>query len=116
MNQAGLLSVVLLGGHDHCLVAAQISAFAHEREQTAGRAEPPAAVGVEGLPQLAMNGVGFRGGSFPGGTLMRLNNGEGARPVTGRTAGGACTADSAKVAASGRVAQRESTRFTREGS
>ena len=86
-NQAGLLSVVLLGGHDHCLVAAQISAFAHEREQTAGRAEPPAAVGVEGLPQLAMNGVGFRGGSFPGGTLMRLNNGEGARPVTGRAAG-----------------------------
>jgi len=88
-NQAGLLSVVLLGGHDHCLVAAQIAALAHEREQTAGRAEPPASVGVEGLPQLAMNGVGFRDESFPGGTVMRLNNGEGARAVTGRAAGGA---------------------------
>ena len=87
MQDEARLSVVLLRRHQHRLVAAQLAALADEREQTTGRAEPPAAVGVEGLPQLAMNGVGFRGGSFPGGTLMRLNNGEGARPVTGRAAG-----------------------------
>jgi hypothetical protein len=67
-DQTGLLSVVLLGRHEHRLVATQLTALAHEREQTAGRAEPPAPVRVECLPQLAMDRVGFRGLSFPGGT------------------------------------------------
>ena len=38
---------------------------------------------------VVLRGVGFRGGSFPGGTVMRLNNGEGPRAGTGRAAGGA---------------------------
>jgi hypothetical protein len=49
------------------LVTTQLAALAHEREQTTGRAEPPASVSVECLPQLTMNGVGLRGRSFPGG-------------------------------------------------
>ena len=89
MQDEARLSVVLLRRHQHRLVAAQLAALADEREQTTGRAESSASVGVEGLPQLAMNGVGFRNESFPGGTVMRLNNGEGARAVTGRAAGGA---------------------------
>jgi hypothetical protein len=66
-DQPGLLSVVLLGRHEHRLVATQLTALAHECEQTPGRAEPPASVSVECLPQLAMDGVGLRGRSFPGG-------------------------------------------------
>jgi hypothetical protein len=66
-DQTGLLGVVLLGRHEHRLVAAQLTALANECEETTGRAEPPAPVSVECLPQLAMDGVGFRGRSFPGG-------------------------------------------------
>jgi len=66
-DQAGLLGVVLLGRHEHRLVATQLTALAHEREQATRRAEPPASVSVECLAQLAMDGVGFRGRSFPGG-------------------------------------------------
>src|SRR5438094_4200398 len=60
-DQPGLLSVVLLGRHEYGLMAAQLTALAHEREQTAGRAEPSASIGVQGLPQLAMHDVAFRG-------------------------------------------------------
>jgi hypothetical protein len=34
-DQTGLLSVVLLGRHQQRLVATQLTALAHEREQTA---------------------------------------------------------------------------------
>jgi hypothetical protein len=33
-DQTGLLSIVLLGRHEHRLVATQLTALAHEREQT----------------------------------------------------------------------------------
>jgi hypothetical protein len=35
-DQAGLLSVVLLGRHQHRLVAAELTALTDEREQTTG--------------------------------------------------------------------------------
>ena len=60
-HEARLLSVVLLRRHHYRLVAAQLAALADEREQTTGRAESSASVGVEGLPQLAMHDVAFRG-------------------------------------------------------
>jgi hypothetical protein len=66
-DQTGLLSVVLLGRHEHRPVATELTALADEREQTTGRAEPPASVSVQCLPQLAMDSVGFRGRSFPEG-------------------------------------------------
>jgi hypothetical protein len=65
-DQTGLLSVVLLGCHQHRPVATELAALANEREQATGRAEPPAPVSVECLPQLAMDGVRFRGRPFPG--------------------------------------------------
>ena len=61
MQDEARLSVVLLRRHQHRLVAAQLAALADEREQTTGRAESSASVGVEGLPQLAMHDVAFRG-------------------------------------------------------
>jgi hypothetical protein len=66
-DQPGLLSVVLFGRHEHSPVAAQLAELAHEREQATRRAEPPSSISVECLAQLAMDGVGFRGRSFPGG-------------------------------------------------
>jgi hypothetical protein len=66
-DQPGLLSVVMLGRHENRPVATQLTALAHEREESTRRAEPPASVSVECLAQLAMDGVGFRGRSFPGG-------------------------------------------------
>ena len=60
-DEARLFGVVLLRRHQHRLVAAQLAALADEREQTTGRAESSASVGVEGLPQLAMHDVAFRG-------------------------------------------------------
>jgi hypothetical protein len=68
-DQPRLLSVVLLGRQEHRPVATQLTALAHEREQSSRRAEPPASISVERLAQLAMDGVGvgFRGRYFPGG-------------------------------------------------
>src|SRR2546430_6810336 len=60
-DQTGLFGVVLLGRHEHCPVAGQLTALADEREQTTGRAEPAASIGVESLPQLAMHDLSFRG-------------------------------------------------------
>ena len=64
-DEARLFGVVLLRRHQHRLVAAQLAALADEREQTTGRAESSASVGVEGLPQLAMHDVAFRGSVQP---------------------------------------------------
>lgn len=59
-DQAGLLGVVLLGGHEHRAMAAQIAALADEREHAPGGADAPAPVGVERLSKLPVN-LAFRG-------------------------------------------------------
>lgn len=59
-DQTRLSGVVLLGRHDDGLVTAEVTALADEREQTTGRAEPPPPVGVQGLPELALDELGFR--------------------------------------------------------
>lgn len=60
-DQRRPVRVVLLGGHEHGLVARQLTALADEREQTTRRAESAASVGVESLAQLAMHDLAFRG-------------------------------------------------------
>ena len=95
-DQPGLLSVVLLGRHEYGLMAAQLTALAHEREQAAGRAEPSASIGVQGLPQLAMHDVAFRGAVLnlegqgrstwrtpEGGARLRAAPGRATRPAAG---------------------------------
>jgi hypothetical protein len=59
-DQTRLSGVVLLGRHDYRLVTAEVAAFADEREQAPGRAEPAPPVGVQGLPELAVDELGFR--------------------------------------------------------
>jgi hypothetical protein len=59
-DQTRLSGVVLLGRRDHGLVTPEVAALADEREQAAGRAEPPPPVGVQGLAELAVDELGFR--------------------------------------------------------